>query len=98
MQVQSIVDTLVDVLRTPSAEVQRAVSSCLPPLMPGLASDTTYLDGLVKRLLKMLLKSKSYGDRCSSVSFPSVLHCNFMKFRMLFMLSSHSSGHLCHAE
>ena len=56
-------ETLVDVLRTPSAEVQKAVAACLPALMPGLAPNRAYLEDLIQRLLDRLLKAKSYGDR-----------------------------------
>lgn len=63
MQVKGILETLVDVLRTPSAEVQKAVAACMPPLMPLLSDDRTYLENLVQRLLDRLLKGKSYGDR-----------------------------------
>ena len=56
-------ETLVEVLTTPSAEVQRAVAACLPPLMPGLAKDREYLEHLIQRLLDRLFKGKTYGDR-----------------------------------
>ena len=62
-QVRSIVETLLEVLTTPSEAVQRAVSGCLPPLMSGLASDAEYIKGLVARLLAML-PAERYGDRC----------------------------------
>lgn len=62
-QVRSIVETLLEVLTTPSQAVQRAVSGCLPPLMTGLSSDAEYVAGLVSRLLAMV-QSPSYGDRC----------------------------------
>ena len=63
LQVRDIVETLVDVLRTPSAEVQKAVAACLPALMPGLVPNLSYLEDLIRRLLDRLLRSKSYGDR-----------------------------------
>lgn len=63
LQVKGILETLVDVLKTPSAEVQKAVAACMPPLMPLLASNRQYLEDLVKRLLDRLFKGKSYGDR-----------------------------------
>lgn len=59
---RSIVETLLEVLTTPSQAVQRAVSGCLPPLMTGLSTDADYVAGLVARLLAML-QSPSYGDR-----------------------------------
>ena len=37
VQVRAVVDTLLEVLTTPSASVQRAVSDCLPPLMQARA-------------------------------------------------------------
>ena len=61
----------MDVLKTPSAEVQKAVAACLPPLMPLLSSDRPYLEDLVQRLLERLCKGKSYGDR-SAVSLTSL--------------------------
>jgi len=67
-QVKGILETLVDVLRTPSAEVQKAVAACMPPLMPLLRSDRPYLTDLIKRLLDRLLKGKSYGDRRAAPS------------------------------
>ena len=55
--------TLVDVLRTPSSDVQRSVADCLGPLMAGLASDAAYVESVVARLLDMLTRGASYGDR-----------------------------------
>ncbi len=63
MQVRSIVDTLVDVLKTPSSDVQRSVSDCLAPLMASLASEEAYIDKLLKRVMDLLLKGATYGDR-----------------------------------
>lgn len=63
MQVKAILGTLVDVLSTPSAEVQRAVSACLPPLMPAIQGDKDFTRELVQKLLAQLLKDKSYGTR-----------------------------------
>lgn len=56
-------DTLVEVLTTPSEAVQRAVSDCLPALMRGLQSDRPFVETLVQRLLKRTLHSPKYGDR-----------------------------------
>ena len=53
----------MDVLATPSAEVQRAVSACLPPLMPAIQADKAFTQELVQKLLAQLLKDKSYGTR-----------------------------------
>ena len=63
LQVRGILGTLVDVLATPSAEVQRAVSACLPPLMPAIQADKAFTQELVQKLLAQLLKDKSYGTR-----------------------------------
>ena len=63
VQVKGILATLVDVLSTPSAEVQRAVSACLPPLMPAIQADKAFTQELVQKLLDQLLKSKAYGTR-----------------------------------
>ncbi len=63
LQVRSILDTLVEVLRTPSSDVQHAVSDCLVPLMGGLAADKDFVDGLIKKVLKLLTKGETYGDR-----------------------------------
>jgi hypothetical protein len=62
-QVRSILATLMDVLKTPSGEVQRAVSDCLSPLMPAVSGDRAYVESLVKLLLQRLTKGSSYGDR-----------------------------------
>lgn len=35
----------------------------MPPLMPGLAADKEYMDGLVLRLLSNLTKGANYGER-----------------------------------
>ncbi len=55
-------ETLLEVLTTPSEAVQRAVSGCLPPLMAGLSADAPYVASLVQRLLAML-SADSFGDR-----------------------------------
>ena len=62
-QIRSILSTLVDVLRTPSSDVQRAVSDCLEPLMAILASDEPFIVSLIDRVQGLLLKGTSYGDR-----------------------------------
>ena len=63
MQIRSIISTLIDVLRTPSSDVQRAVSDCLEPLMAILASDEAFISSLTGRVQEMLVKGASYGDR-----------------------------------
>ena len=64
MQVKGIVGTLVEVLATPSAEVQRAVAACLPPLMPTVKTDPDFTPKLVADLMQQLLHGKTYGARC----------------------------------
>ena len=63
MQIRNIISTLLDVLRTPSSDVQRAVSDCLEPLMAILASDEAFISRLISKVQEMLLKGASYGDR-----------------------------------
>jgi len=57
------VGTLMEVLATPSSDVQTAVSACLTPLMPGLATERAFTEGLVQSMLKRLLQGQTYGDR-----------------------------------
>ena len=64
LQVKGIVGTLVEVLATPSAEVQRAVAACLPPLMPTVKIDPNFTRSLVADLLQQLLHGQTYGARC----------------------------------
>jgi len=71
--VRAIVATLVEVLATPSSSVQTAVSACLTPLMPGLAADRAFTDGLVQAMLKRLLQGQSYGDRWATRAAPCTL-------------------------
>lgn len=63
VQIRNIISTLLDVLRTPSSDVQRAVSDCLEPLMAILASDEAFISSLMSKVQEMLLKGASYGDR-----------------------------------
>lgn len=63
LQIRDILSTLIDVLRTPSSDVQHAVSDCLEPLMAILASDDAFVEGLINRIQTMLLKGTTYGDR-----------------------------------
>ncbi|GAX75317.1 hypothetical protein CEUSTIGMA_g2762.t1 [Chlamydomonas eustigma] len=60
---QTIVETLISVLNTPSESVQRSVSTCLPPLIQSCASDKSYLEALVSRLMSSLTKGSNYGER-----------------------------------
>lgn len=63
-KITSIIDTLINVLATPSESVQRSVSQCLPPLITSQAAvDASYTDGVVSRLLNSTLKGATYGDR-----------------------------------
>ncbi|KAI4338617.1 hypothetical protein MLD38_023653 [Melastoma candidum] len=59
-KVHSVVDKLLEVLNTPSEAVQRAVASCLSPLMQSKHEDAPTL---VTRLLDKLLRSDKYGER-----------------------------------
>ncbi|KAH9728161.1 protein ILITYHIA [Citrus sinensis] len=59
-KVHAVVDKLLDVLNTPSEAVQRAVSSCLSPLMQSMQDEAPTL---VSRLLDQLMKSDKYGER-----------------------------------
>ncbi|KAL6988990.1 eIF-2-alpha kinase activator GCN1 [Sarracenia purpurea var. burkii] len=59
-KVHAVVEKLLDVLNTPSESVQRAVSTCLSPLMQSKQEDAP---ALVSRLLDQLMKSDKYGER-----------------------------------
>lgn len=59
-KVHAVVEKLLDVLNTPSEAVQRAVSTCLSPLMQSKQEDAM---ALVSRLLDQLMKSDKYGER-----------------------------------
>ncbi|XVF57046.1 hypothetical protein PTKIN_Ptkin06aG0171600 [Pterospermum kingtungense] len=59
-KVHAVVEKLLDVLNTPSEAVQRAVSTCLSPLMQSKQDDAAEL---VSRLLNQLMKSDKYGER-----------------------------------
>ena len=69
----------MEVLATPSADVQTAVSACLTPLMPGLAADRGFTDGLVQSMLKRLLQGSTYGDRCSAAVLTTPMHVSLDK-------------------
>ncbi|KAF8392098.1 hypothetical protein HHK36_022440 [Tetracentron sinense] len=59
-KVHAVVEKLLDVLNTPSEAVQRAVSTCLSPLMHSKQEDA---QALVSRLLDQLMRSDKYGER-----------------------------------
>ncbi|KAL7615320.1 hypothetical protein Lser_V15G07662 [Lactuca serriola] len=59
-KVHAVVEKLLEVINTPSEAVQRAVSSCLSPLMKSKQEDTL---SLVTRLLDQLMKSEKYEER-----------------------------------
>ncbi|KAL3370936.1 hypothetical protein AABB24_007783 [Solanum stoloniferum] len=59
-KVHTVVEKLLDVLNTPSEAVQRAVATCLSPLMQAKQEDAP---SLVSRLLDQLMKSEKYGER-----------------------------------
>ncbi|CAI9767444.1 unnamed protein product [Fraxinus pennsylvanica] len=59
-KVHAVVEKLLDVINTPSEAVQRAVSTCLSPLMQSKQEDAP---ALISRLLDQLMKSDKYGER-----------------------------------
>ncbi|KAI3459061.1 hypothetical protein Pfo_015724 [Paulownia fortunei] len=59
-KVHAVVEKLLDVLNTPSEAVQRAVSTCLSPLMQSKQEEAA---ALISRLLVQLMKSDKYGER-----------------------------------
>ncbi|CAN8015116.1 unnamed protein product [Ixodes persulcatus] len=59
-RVKPIVKKLIDTLATPSQQVQEAVASCLPPLIPAIKEEAP---ALVQKLLTQLLNSDQYGER-----------------------------------
>ncbi|XP_022719011.1 protein ILITYHIA isoform X2 [Durio zibethinus] len=59
-KVHAVIEKLLDVLNTPSEAVQRAVSTCLSPLMQSKQDDAA---ALVSKLLGQLMKSEKYGER-----------------------------------
>lgn len=62
-KVKSVVETLTEVLATPSETVQRAVSDRLPPLLQALSKDTEFVKTTVASLLEKCLRGVHYGDR-----------------------------------
>lgn len=59
-KVSVIVEKLLEVLKTPSESVQRAVSDCLPPLMQSQQGNAQVL---LSRLLKQMMQNEKYGER-----------------------------------
>eukprot|EP00250_Pteridium_aquilinum_P013931 c21667_g1_i1 orf=228-8111(+) len=59
-KISVIVEKLLEVLKTPSESVQRAVSDCLPPLMQSQQENAQVL---LSRLLKQMMQSDKYGER-----------------------------------
>ncbi|CAG7894016.1 unnamed protein product, partial [Brassica rapa] len=59
-KVLTVVEKLLEVLDTPSESVQRAVSTCLSPLVQSKKEDSP---ALFSRLLDKLMKSDKYGER-----------------------------------
>eukprot|EP00889_Picochlorum_renovo_P003930 jgi/Picre1/30960/NNA_006319.t1 len=63
-KVVSIVEILLDVLRTPSESVQKSVSDRLPPLIKSLGkTNKSYVEDTVSKLLHNCLEGETYGDR-----------------------------------
>ena len=60
-KVRQILKRLVDVLATPSEQVQRSVADCLPPLMPAL--DEEERRELVEGLLETIARGEGYAAR-----------------------------------
>ena len=60
-QVATVVDRLLEVLRTPSEAVQRAVANCFPGLVASLPQEDK--DALVARLLDAALHGERFADR-----------------------------------
>lgn len=59
-KMSTFLERLLEVLNTPSEAVQRAVSKCLPSLVPS-HHDKAYM--LVQKLLSRLLQSEKYAER-----------------------------------
>ncbi len=61
-KVQGVVANLLEVLKTPSHSVQKAVAECLSPLM-GAVTDDAKIGEILKTLITRLAKGESYGVR-----------------------------------
>ncbi|KAH7283513.1 hypothetical protein KP509_34G010800 [Ceratopteris richardii] len=59
-KVSVIVEKLLEVLKTPSESVQRAVSDCLPPLMQSQLENAQIV---IAKLLEQMMKCEKYGER-----------------------------------
>ncbi|XP_067931600.1 stalled ribosome sensor GCN1-like [Watersipora subatra] len=59
-RVKPIVAKLISSLSTPSQQVQEAVASCLPPLVPSIKDE---VPEIVAQLLQLLLNSDNFGER-----------------------------------
>ncbi|CAI5465590.1 unnamed protein product [Closterium sp. Yama58-4] len=62
-KVTLILARLLEVLNTPSEAVQRAVSDCLPPLMPAISLKEGGAQALIAQQLKVLLTSDRFAER-----------------------------------
>ncbi|CAI5517990.1 unnamed protein product, partial [Closterium sp. Naga37s-1] len=62
-KVALILARLLEVLNTPSEAVQRAVSDCLPPLMPAISLKEGGAQALIAQQLKVLLTSDRFAER-----------------------------------
>lgn len=60
---REILQRLLKALHTPSESVQRAVSECLPGLIPAIQSDTHETEKVVAEMLQQLLNGNAYGTR-----------------------------------
>eukprot|EP00958_Prasinococcus_capsulatus_P016011 scaffold1761_cov357-Prasinococcus_capsulatus_cf.AAC.17 len=59
-KISEVVNMLLEVLSTPSENVQRSVSNCLTPLMSSVKDETA---DIIQRLLNIILQSESYASR-----------------------------------
>lgn len=61
-KVRTVIDRLLEVLKTPAESVQKAVGQCLGSLLKNITEETQK-EKYVSLLLERLLKGSSYGDR-----------------------------------
>jgi len=59
-KIAKVLESLIEVLRTPSHSVQSAVAGCLPALVPGAQSAA---EKIIPMLLNRLATGEDYGDR-----------------------------------